>query len=284
MSNARKKVRVRASAFLADFVRGLSEEELKEKYGVNHSQLTRLVGILKQKGDLGTNEAIQREENLKIRFGRPEGPPGVENDGAVQVDLDTGLVLHCPSCGASVKRDADNCEYCGSHLDFTLKGKTMHCPHCYQNIAQDSRFCFVCAKPVQSGIQEEKILEDRLCPRCQAPMIGRSIADFSIMGCGSCQGLFIPVDTFEMMQETSKRIVEHVAGRGRKNQPQIETHISYIRCPVCLNMMNRQNFARVSGVIIDICSKDGIWFDPGEMEKIMDFIARGGLQKARTIE
>jgi Zn-finger nucleic acid-binding protein len=48
--------------------------------------------------------------------------------------------------------------------------------------------------------------------------------------------------------------------------------------------MNRANFARISGVIIDTCHGHGMWFDPGEMEKIMDFIAHGGLQKAKEAE
>ena len=49
-------------------------------------------------------------------------------------------------------------------------------------------------------------------------------------------------------------------------------------------MMNRTNFARISGVIIDSCRGHGIWFDPDEMEKIMDFIARGGLQKSKAAD
>ncbi|MEW6111309.1 MAG: zf-TFIIB domain-containing protein, partial [Thermodesulfobacteriota bacterium] len=55
-------------------------------------------------------------------------------------------------------------------------------------------------------------------------------------------------------------------------------------CPVCRTMMNRRNFIRVSGVIVDVCRPHGIWFDAGEMEKIMDFIARGGMRKAREAE
>ena len=57
-----------------------------------------------------------------------------------------------------------------------------------------------------------------------------------------------------------------------------------MRCPVCSTMMNRTNFARISGVIVDTCRGHGIWFDPGEMEKIMDFMARGGLVKAKAVE
>ena len=60
--------------------------------------------------------------------------------------------------------------------------------------------------------------------------------------------------------------------------------VRYVRCPVCRQLMNRTNFARMSGVIVDTCRFHGIWFDADELGKVMDFIARGGLQKARTVE
>ncbi len=45
--------------------------------------------------------------------------------------------------------------------------------------------------------------------------------------------------------------------------------------------MNRKNFARISGVIIDECRSHGGWLDAGELEKIRLFIADGGLEKAQ---
>jgi Zn-finger nucleic acid-binding protein len=48
--------------------------------------------------------------------------------------------------------------------------------------------------------------------------------------------------------------------------------------------MNRSNFARSSGVIIDICKKHGVWFDRDELPKIIDFITGGGMQRAREKE
>jgi Zn-finger nucleic acid-binding protein len=70
----------------------------------------------------------------------------------------------------------------------------------------------------------------------------------------------------------------------KKSEVQPERCVRYVRCPVCLNMMNRQNFARISGVIVDMCQGHGIWFDFGEVEKIMEFIARGGLRKAKEAD
>ena len=49
-------------------------------------------------------------------------------------------------------------------------------------------------------------------------------------------------------------------------------------------MMNRKNFARISGIIIDECSRHGVWLDAGELEKIRLFIVDGGLERAQDKE
>lgn len=281
MFESENKKKVNATAFLDDFVRGASEEELRKKYSLSHSQVSRIIGILKGRGTITPEAVSTRENNLKIRFGAEAGPPDESNK--VAVDLNTGLVLHCPSCGAAVKRDAGACDYCSAALDFSLKGKTIHCPHCMASTQADGRFCIRCARPVKGQVKEGLVLEDRLCPRCSVAMRGLKIGDFSLVGCTRCNGTFVPHEVFEMMQERSDRIVipTDFARRAELAQEQV---VRYVRCPVCRNLMNRANFARISGVIIDICKGHGIWFDPGEMEKIVDFIARGGLIKAKELD
>ncbi len=48
--------------------------------------------------------------------------------------------------------------------------------------------------------------------------------------------------------------------------------------------MNRINFARCSGVIVDICKGHGSWFDRDELTRIVEFIRAGGLDAARAKE
>jgi Zn-finger nucleic acid-binding protein len=278
---ARKKVNVKS--FLDDFIRGASEEELQAKYSLDHSQFTRLVGVLKERGEIKPQTISQREENLKIRFGSAPAASNQTAEVKASVDLDTGLVLHCPSCGASVQRGASTCQYCEAHLDFSLKGKTVHCPYCFAATPADSRFCIRCARSVECAEDEGAILENRPCPRCEVPMRGVKIGDFSVTKCSQCGGFFVPDETFDKMQERSDRVIFPTSGATHE-EVQTESAVRYVRCPVCRQMMNRTNFARISGVIIDTCHGHGIWFDPGEMEKIMDFIAHGGLQKAKAAD
>ncbi len=277
------KIKLNVAQFVGDFVRGLSDEELRERHRLDEVQLPRVVNVLRGRGNITSKEIEKRKENLGIRLGEGEQTGEKQRERLISVDLDTGLVLHCPSCGASVKRDAQRCDYCSAHLDFSLKGKTIHCAHCYQKIPADSRFCVVCGRPAQKKAEEGKVLEDRLCPRCQASMREQGVAGFTVLGCDQCQGMFIPHDTFQMMQDSSERVVE-ATGAVERAHVDTKAKISYVRCPVCKQLMNRKNFAQVSGVIIDVCMGHGLWFDSGEMEKIMDFIGQGGLKKAREAD
>ncbi len=60
--------------------------------------------------------------------------------------------------------------------------------------------------------------------------------------------------------------------------------VRYSPCPECTQLMNRINFARCSGVIVDICKGHGSWFDRDELTRIVEFIRAGGLATARAKE
>ena len=48
--------------------------------------------------------------------------------------------------------------------------------------------------------------------------------------------------------------------------------------------MNRVNFGKVSGVIVDVCKLHGTWFDGGELTLVVSFVAAGGLERTRARE
>jgi Zn-finger nucleic acid-binding protein len=60
--------------------------------------------------------------------------------------------------------------------------------------------------------------------------------------------------------------------------------VSYVPCPECSKLMNRINFAKCSGVIVDICKGHGTWFDRDELSRIVEFVRGGGLDVARSKE
>ena len=52
----------------------------------------------------------------------------------------------------------------------------------------------------------------------------------------------------------------------------------YVACPDCGKIMNRQNFGKRSGVIIDVCRGHGTWFDADELSRVIAFVEGGGLE------
>jgi len=279
----KKTVKLAVSSFLEDFVRGEPDEALRKKYELTPSELSRVINELKQRERITPEVVDSRRGQLKVRFGSEEGPSDPAKEGKAAVDLDTGWVLYCPSCGAPVRREATRCDYCNAALDFSLKGKTVNCPNCFAATPADGRFCVRCSRPVKGMVRDDKIVEDRICPRCSTPMRAKQIGEFSLIGCDQCAGVFVPHDVFEMMQEKRDSVVFTAIAPSR-GQVDMGSNVSYVRCPVCKQMINRVNFARISGVLVDVCREHGIWFDGGEIEKIMDFVAHGGLQRAKAID
>ena len=48
--------------------------------------------------------------------------------------------------------------------------------------------------------------------------------------------------------------------------------------------MNRVNFGRLSGTIVDVCRGHGTFLDSGELKAIVSFIDAGGLDRMRERE
>jgi Zn-finger nucleic acid-binding protein len=48
--------------------------------------------------------------------------------------------------------------------------------------------------------------------------------------------------------------------------------------------MNRINFGRMSGAIVDVCRGHGTFLDRGELHQVVRFIQQGGLDLARKAE
>jgi Zn-finger nucleic acid-binding protein len=48
--------------------------------------------------------------------------------------------------------------------------------------------------------------------------------------------------------------------------------------------MNRMNFGRLSGAIVDVCRGHGTFLDRGELHQVVRFILEGGLSRMRQFE
>jgi Zn-finger nucleic acid-binding protein len=102
----------------------------------------------------------------------------------------------------------------------------------------------------------------------------------TLLDCVSCDGLWVDAETFERIC-ADREAQAAVLHSGPVSKPAIEARVSYRPCVRCGAMMNRVNFARLSGTIVDVCKGHGTFLDRGELQAIVSFIQGGGLERAR---
>ncbi len=104
--------------------------------------------------------------------------------------------------------------------------------------------------------------------------------------CERCLGLWLDVREFEKLcaDREKQSAVLGVAMQAPGNVVRSTGKVQYVPCPECSQLMNRLNFARCSGVIVDVCKGHGTWFDRDELSGIVEFIHSGGLEASRTKE
>ena len=188
--------------------------------------------------------------------------------------------LNCPNCGAAVSSDAVQCRFCNSRL------KTMACPACLALMFLGSRHCPGCGiRAIQPEIKDAE--NPGGCPRCKIKLNRLQIDKISLRECRRCEGWWADVETFENVcaeRESQAAILNLITAKHHHAENKNSVKVSYVPCPDCKQLMNRSNFARSSGVIIDLCKQHGVWFDREELPKIIEFVCQGGLDHARRKE
>jgi Zn-finger nucleic acid-binding protein len=106
--------------------------------------------------------------------------------------------------------------------------------------------------------------------------------DARIHECPRCGGLFVPRDALAELlcrSEATGPFPEPI-----RAPVVVLDEVRYVPCPQCHTKMNRVNFGRLSGVIVDVCRTHGTWFDAGELTRVVAFAARGGLDRTSQRE
>ena len=186
--------------------------------------------------------------------------------------------LNCPNCGAAVSSDRTQCEFCKSRL------KTVGCPSCLGLMFLGSKFCGHCGERALNA----EVLEREnpgACPRCKSDLQSLKVGSTSARECLRCGGFWMSGETFESLcadKEEQSAVINYAGSKSHELDSL--PPVNYVPCPDCKQLMNRSNFARSSGVIIDLCKEHGVWFDSDELPKIIEFIDKGGLARSREKE
>lgn len=196
-------------------------------------------------------------------------------------------MLRCASCGGNLDRHEKNCGFCGSEVSLAERGYGGTCPECFARMAKGAQFCCTCGVAIKP-LSRLQPLQDKECPRCEAGLAVQEFDGGSLVECTSCGGIWLEEEKF--LQATTQAddgaVQRFVQGRSSANEDVSawEETVRYLKCPTCTNLMHRKNFASCSGVIVDWCRGHGYWFDRHELEAVLAFVSRGGLDEARQRE
>lgn len=155
--------------------------------------------------------------------------------------------------------------------------ETKKCEHCGREVNVKSRICPFCSGEIRDPVDRKL---SPTCPRCSASLKTQTHEGEDYHFCPNCGGLWLDRETLNQATQESTVYKEEDAHK-RYLRGAVKDAVKYIPCVRCGKLMNRKNFARISGVIIDECGSHGAWLDPGELEKIRLFIVNGGLEKAQ---
>jgi len=189
-------------------------------------------------------------------------------------------VFNCPNCGAASTQDSHVCAYCGSSI------ATRICPSCFGHVSVGMKHCPRCGTAVSDSTQKKE--SSFKCPLCETVLSQATVGNNSLYECIQCGGLWIDKTSFQFIctgEEEQEAVLrfrfeENPKSDNRKHKRKR----AYIPCPECGKLMNHKNFSRCSGIILDWCRDHGSWFDRRELQQIVSFIRKGGLQKAREKE
>lgn len=183
--------------------------------------------------------------------------------------------LHCPNCGAAAEPQATRCVYCKARL------ATISCPQCFALMFAGTRFCPACGTPAARVEQEPA---DGRCPGCRKTLHRVSLGAAALLECGTCDGVWVDAADFERIcaDNESRAAVLHKWTTPPPKAP--ERQVRYRPCVRCGKLMNRVNFGRQSGVVVDVCRGHGTFLDPGELHAIVSFVESGGLDRMRARE
>jgi Zn-finger nucleic acid-binding protein len=185
--------------------------------------------------------------------------------------------LRCPGCGAPTTSDAHSCTHCGVRL------ATVGCPSCFGMMYVGSRHCPHCGARAARAAGDAAA-EEMACPRCGVPLEATRVGEVPLHDCARCGGLWLSSDAFQEVTASRETQAAVLAFAPRTPGDVPEGAVRYAPCPCCGTIMNRVNFARISGVVLDTCKQHGTWFDRDELRKVIEFIRAGGLEASRERE
>ena len=149
----------------------------------------------------------------------------------------------------------------------------MKCLGCGRNLPPTSQRCMYCGGQVEQTTQDDGLLR---CPGCGQCMDKTEEGKVVVDDCPGCGGSWYDLGELDSIV-ADKRAEASPAEDGKVERFKVqEASTAYRKCPRCAQPMMRRNYGKLSGVIVDACSRHGVFLDAGELEQIVRFVATGG--------
>ena len=124
------------------------------------------------------------------------------------------------------------------------------------------------------------------CPACKEAMIVLESDRIEIDHCISCKGVWLDSGELELLLDDPSESDQNNTPSERRNdlfssfKVNRESKEPARKCPICSKKMEKVLCGREDEVTIDRCREgDGIWFDLGELERIVKLGSFGGSTK-----
>lgn len=185
-------------------------------------------------------------------------------------------VYQCPVCGAFARDRERTCRHCSSLL------ATLRCAQCFELNFPDDLHCRGCG--LELGLAPHPEGSQQACPDCNLPLQAFRAGAGELYACERCGGQMVTQGLLRSLLEQREVLGNAVpAGPDTPRGNPLSDPVRYRPCPSCSRLMNRKNFGGTSGIVVDVCTLHGTFFDPGELPRVLEFVRRGGLAKARAV-
>lgn len=111
------------------------------------------------------------------------------------------------------------------------------------------------------------------CPVSKEPMIVLELNEVEIDYCPGCSGIWLDSGELELLfeddDERQKLLATLLEDHAHPEKP--------YKCPICYKKMVKVHVGDEKDVLIDKCVKgDGLWFDEGELQHVLELGAGEG--------
>ncbi len=183
-------------------------------------------------------------------------------------------VYQCPVCGAFAREGLRECEHCQTQL------ATLRCRHCFELSFPDDLHCRGCG--LELGLAPVADESQESCPDCKLPLRAFQAGGGQLLACERCGGQMVTHGLLRALLEQREALGRAAPGSELPRSNPLADRVRYRPCPSCGHLMNRKNFGTTSGIVVDVCALHGTFFDAGELPRVLEFVRRGGLDKAQA--